>query len=159
MKLLKHRSILSVVKSSFQLNGVKGPFQGFSATLARNLPAAALYFGTFENMKLFFCRRSGAAAPSSTETFMSAGIAGFMYWVVFYPTDVVKSAMMTDSMDPAKRKFPSIARTVSTLYAEGGVRRFYTGLTPCLIRAVPANAVMLTTVEFVGKLLSKAMDL
>jgi hypothetical protein len=32
-------------------------------------------------MKLFFCRRSGAAAPSSTETFMSAGIAGFMYWV------------------------------------------------------------------------------
>jgi len=33
----------------------------------------------------------------------SAGTAGFMYWVAFYPTDVVKSAMMTDSLDPVRR--------------------------------------------------------
>jgi len=33
------------------------------------------------------------------------------------------------------------------LWAEGGVRRFYRGFTPCLIRAAPANAAMLFTVD------------
>jgi hypothetical protein len=36
----------------------------------------------------------------------SAGTAGFMYWVAFYPTDVVKSAMMTDSLDPVRPLTP-----------------------------------------------------
>lgn len=36
----------------------------------------------------------------------SAGTAGFMYWVAFYPTDVVKSAMMTDSLDPVRPHTP-----------------------------------------------------
>ena len=39
----------------------RGPFQGFGPTLMRNIPAAALYFGTFENAKLAFSRRSGRA--------------------------------------------------------------------------------------------------
>jgi hypothetical protein len=33
------------------------------------------------------------------------------------------------------------------LWAEGGVKRFYRGFTPCLIRAVPANGAMLLTVD------------
>jgi len=85
----EHRSIVSVVKKSVELNGIRGPFQGFSATVMRNIPAAMLYFGTFENLKIYFMNKSGKA-PSGAETFASAGTAGFMYWVVFYPTDVVK---------------------------------------------------------------------
>lgn len=77
-----------------------------------------------------------------------------MYWVVFYPTDVIKSAMMTDSLDPSKRTHTSIGQTVRTLYDQGGVRRFYTGLAPCLLRSVPANAIMLTVVDTVGRKIS-----
>ncbi len=40
------------------------------------------------------------------------------------------------------------------LYAEGGVPRFYKGFTPCLLRAVPANGVMLLTVDKVTTMLS-----
>jgi len=151
-------SLRACVARSFHLNGVRGPYQGLSATLMRNLPAAALYFGTFENTKLYFARQSGTA-PTFSETLTSAGFAGFMYWVMFYPTDVIKSAMMTDHMIKADRKFPTISSTISTLYAEGGLRRFYTGLSPCLIRAVPANAVMLTTVDLAGRKLSVLMGL
>lgn len=148
------KSMAQCVSRSVQLNGVRGPFQGLSPTLMRNLPAAALYFGTFENAKLAFSRRSGAAEPQFYETMASAGGAGFMYWVVFYPTDVIKSAMMTDSLDPSKRTHTSIGQTVRTLYDQGGVRRFYTGLAPCLLRSVPANAIMLTVVDTVGRKIS-----
>ena len=40
------------------------------------------------------------------------------------------------------------------LWAEGGIRRFYKGFTPCIIRAAPANGVMLLTVEKVTAFLN-----
>ena len=40
------------VRQSVAANGLlRGPLQGFSATLLRNLPAAGVYFGTFETLK------------------------------------------------------------------------------------------------------------
>ncbi len=39
------------------------------------------------------------------------------------------------------------------LWQEGGIKRFYRGFTPCLVRAAPANGVMLLTVEKVQALL------
>jgi solute carrier family 25 carnitine/acylcarnitine transporter 20/29 len=60
---------------------------------------------------------------------------------------VIKSAMMTDSIDPAQRRFPSIPSTARSLWAEGGLARFYRGFSPCILRAAPANAVMLFTVD------------
>lgn len=47
------------------------------------------------------------------------------------------------------------ALRLQLLYAEGGIKRFYKGFTPCLIRAAPANGVMLLTVEKVSALLNK----
>jgi hypothetical protein len=35
--------------------------------------------------------------------------AGVMYWLAIFPVDVVKSAMMTDNIDPAKRQYPTMA--------------------------------------------------
>lgn len=41
------------------------------------------------------------------------------------------------------------------LWAEGGMKRFYRGFTPCLIRAAPANGAMLYTVDTVTNWLNK----
>lgn len=40
------------------------------------------------------------------------------------------------------------------LYAEGGVPRLFRGFSPCLMRAVPANGVMLFTVDKVTHMLN-----
>ncbi len=39
------------------------------------------------------------------------------------------------------------------LWADGGVARFYKGFTPAILRAAPANGVMLATVDKVGNYL------
>lgn len=67
--------------------------------------------------------------------------------------DVVKSAMMTDSIDPAARRYSSVPATARALWAEGGLSRFYRGFSPCIMRAAPANAVMLFTVDRVTRML------
>ena len=40
------------------------------------------------------------------------------------------------------------------LWAEGGAARFYKGFTPCLLRAFPANGIMLLTVDKVTYMLA-----
>jgi solute carrier family 25 carnitine/acylcarnitine transporter 20/29 len=89
---------------------------------------------------------TGETTPRMPHLFAAGGTAGFMYWVFFYPLDVIKSAMQTDALEVDKRRFRGVVHTTTSLWAEGGVSRFYKGVTPCLLRAVPANAIMLITV-------------
>lgn len=70
-----------------------------------------------------------------------------------YPVDVIKSAQMTDSMVHSQKQYPNMVVAAQKLWAEGGVMRFYKGFAPCLIRAAPANAAMLYTVDTVNNLL------
>lgn len=84
---------------------------------------------------------------------LAGSVAGILFWVSIYPLDVIKTAMMTDSMVKGERKYPTMMQTTKLLWQEGGPRRFLKGLTPCLIRAAPANAAMLGTVSKLQALL------
>ncbi len=60
---------------------------------------------------------------------------------------VGRAAVLMDDAQPDS--LPALQK----LYAEGGVGRFYKGFSPCLMRAVPANACMLYTVDKVNSML------
>ncbi len=47
--------------------------------------------------------------------------------------------------------------TASHIYANHGIRGFYVGLTPCIIRATFACGVMFTTVDVVREQLTQAL--
>ncbi|KAK9906772.1 hypothetical protein WJX75_007691 [Coccomyxa subellipsoidea] len=149
-------SVSGCVKSVFRHNGVLGPFQGLTATIIRNTPANSIYLGSFEVLKQQFAKAYGCTPQElpGIMTVAAAGTGGLMYWLAIYPIDQVKSAMMTDSIIKSERKYPTMASAFKKLYAEGGVPRFFKGWTPCLLRAVPANGVMLLTVDKVTAMLS-----
>ena len=146
-------SVVDVVKESWKCNGIRGPYQAFHATMARNLPAGAVYFGVFENVKNSFAKTNEDGKATNGQIILSGGIGGFFYWSLFYPIDVIKSALMTDAVNPAKRKFTGFFDAASKLYASGGVKAFYRGIVPCLLRASPANAGMLFTVDYIRRII------
>jgi len=137
------------VKQTIRLNGIKAPFQGLFTTMVRNVPANAVYLGSFEVLKNKAAAYKEVSVPELPAGYVlgSAALGGIMYWCAIYPIDVCKSAIMTDDIDPAKRKFPNLRTAFTKLYAEGGVGRFYKGFGPCITRAAPANAAMLYTVD------------
>lgn len=152
-----YTSVSECVKATLRTSGVRGPFQGLSATLLRNAPANAVYLGSFEVLKgraasYYGCETKDLSAPV---VMAAGGTGGILYWLAIFPVDVIKSAMMTDSIDPKQRRYPSIPAAARALWAEGGLPRFYRGFSPCIMRAAPANAVMLFTVDKVTHLLSE----
>lgn len=148
--------MVQCVRATLATNGWRGPFQGLGPTVVRNAPANAIYLGSFEIMKhraatFYGCDAKDLPAP----VIMGAGgLGGVFYWLAVYPVDVVKSALMTDAIHPAERQYPNMATAVKKLWAEGGMSRFYRGFSPCLMRAVPANGVMLYTVDKMQQLMA-----
>ena len=147
------QSMASSVKDAVKYMGPRGPWYGMGATLARNLPAGSVYFGVFENTKNWFAARNEDGKASNAEICFSGGLGGIFYWSFFYPIDVIKSAVMTDKLNPAERRFKGYGDAMGALYKEGGVGRFYRGLFPCLLRASPANAGMLFTVDYIRRII------
>lgn len=152
-----YTSVLDCVKATLRESGARGPFQGLLPTLLRNTPANAIYLGNFEVLKRqaashYNCEVS--ALPASVVV-GAAGLGGMSYWLVIFPVDCVKSAMQADSVVRAERKYPGMVKTAQLLWAEGGLKRFYRGFSPCIIRAAPANAAMLFTVDRVTTLLNR----
>jgi hypothetical protein len=63
-----------------------------------------------------------------------------------------RALRLTLCLPPLPRPLTSSLQQL--LWGEGGIKRFYKGFTPCLIRAAPANAAMLFTVDRVTAALS-----
>ena len=152
-----YTTVGACVKATLRENGFRGPFQGLGATILRNTPANSVYLGSFEVMKRAAAEKLGVASPADLPAWAvlgSAGLGGIMYWTVIFPVDCVKSAMQTDTIVRGERKYRTMVQTAGALWKEGGVRRFYRGFAPCLIRAAPANASMLFTVEVMHNLMA-----
>lgn len=95
---------------------------------------------------------------SLSRQLVCGGSAGFTYWSLCYPTDVIKSSMQSDELVRSQRKYRSIIDCARKLYrTEGGWRRFYRGFSPCMLRAIPANATMLTVLDNTRQLLNRYM--
>jgi len=134
--------------------GLRGAYQGLSATIIRNIPFRASYFGTYE-----YCR-GHFAGPNGDRTklhwsylLVAGGMAGVVQWFISYPLDVIKSSMQGDSPIREQRRFKGWVDCARQLYAEGGLKRFSRGFLPCMMRSFPANATCFVLYEQTQKFL------
>lgn len=134
--------------------GIKGIYQGLSATIFREIPAYAVYFGAYETLMGRSIRKykERKNIPLMNVTVYGA-VAGVLLWVTTFPHDVIKSRMQAD--DIGSRKYPSIASTIRSIHAQNGISGFFNGIVPCLMRAPLINAATFLTFELVQKSLSK----
>jgi len=131
------------VAAILRQNGVLGLWQGMVSCWLRTVPSSACYFGVYETSRMWFSemttqRKQDLQAPF---VLMSGGLGGIAYWLSTYPIDSVKSAIQSDSIIKSQRQYSGVLDCAHKLYKRGGVARFYQGLTPCLLRSFPANAV------------------
>mmetsp|Transcript_1620 Transcript_1620/g.4280 ORF Transcript_1620/g.4280 Transcript_1620/m.4280 type:complete len:278 (-) Transcript_1620:1054-1887(-) len=139
---------VDVARSVLAARGIGGLYKGFVATLLREIPGNALYFGCYEACKSAFVRARGLTSKSelgAAELMVSGAAAGLGFWAGVYPTDVIKTKIQTDS--ESAPRYRGIADCTRQLFRQGGWGALYRGVGPCLARAVPANAVCFLVYE------------
>ena len=153
-----HRGIFQTVRSTICGAGVL--FNGYSATLCREVPGLACWFGLYEfTLRTCFSPQvtplpatSAIVAVNSMPWYsypIAGSVAGLGYWSVLYPADTVKTRMQLDSAYQRLGLWQSLRRVY--LLDNGGMRALYRGYGVTAVHAVMANATIFTTYEMVKK--------
>jgi solute carrier family 25 carnitine/acylcarnitine transporter 20/29 len=152
-----HLARLRVVQSGWRI----GLFQGWNATMLRDVPAFGLYFYSYGCFKQLFetlvvepgvrsdvrIRSGGSWVVDTLPTFMAGGMAGVTSWAFTMPCDVIKSTVqaMPATASAQEKQWLHVARTGVD---RNGVAYFFRGAGPAIVRAFPVSAVVFTVYEF-----------
>jgi len=144
--------------------GAKSLFTGMTATIYREVPAYAAYFGCYELSREILAKREGKASVEELSPlgyFISGGLGGIGCWLFSYPQDLIKSRLQVQENFNApvykKNKFlldGGFWNCGKQVMKALGPRGLFVGFAPTIIRAFPANAATFFAYEYTKKLLS-----
>merc|ERR1711971_346223 len=126
----KYKGLTDVVLSLYREGGLRS-----AATAARDVPASAAYFASYELIQ------RGLQGPDRTQlsiwsTLFAGGMAGICNWLVAIPMDVVKSRLQA----APEGTYTGAIDVLKQLLKNEGPVALYKGCVPILLRSFPANA-------------------
>lgn len=134
----------------------KGIMRGFWATVAREIPAYAGFYAGFEFAKRRFQRKYGTSLPI-VPLLASGSFGGISYWLACYPLDVVKSRVQQAAAPPKGTFY--IINELNAVVREQGAVGLFRGLSPSLLRTIPAAAATFAAFELSREYLREATGL
>ncbi|KAF9779223.1 carnitine/acyl carnitine carrier [Thelephora terrestris] len=156
--LLTPISTRQMLRQIIQQNGIRGLYRGITATGLRDTGYGS-YFFAYEATCRYFSQpvysHSNSDLIQSIESdlhtvpwpalLLAGGVAGVAGWITTFPFDVVKTRIQTTSASQTKKGlFHGGGVTLSKIaqiWKDEGIRVFWRGLAPTLIRAIPVNMV------------------
>ncbi|KAF9650953.1 mitochondrial carrier [Thelephora ganbajun] len=118
----------------------KGVMRGYWVTVAREIPAYAGFYTAYEFSKRKFAKKYGEQLPVWA-LLASGATGGVSYWLACYPLDVVKSRVQLRKTPPVGTPVQYIAHELKEIVVESrSFSGLFRGLTPSLLRSIPAAA-------------------
>lgn len=149
-------SFISSAKQIVKTGGIASLFKGSLATLARDGPGSALYFASYEISKKMLNKYNNNDNDNNGDEVnivnvcTAGGIAGMSMWLVVFPIDTIKTKLQASSKGESM-----VAATRDIYLKRGGIKGFFPGLGPALLRSFPANAATFLGVEMTHSLFKK----
>lgn len=135
--------------------GLQGIFKGLGPTLARESVGLGIYFATYEaliarelNLGIF---KERADIPG-WKLCLYGGLSGYTLWMGIYPVDVVKLKLQTDSL--VEPKYRGSVDVVRDVWKKAGLKGFYKGFVPTILRAAPANGATFAMFELTMRMIN-----
>ncbi|CAF0816659.1 unnamed protein product [Didymodactylos carnosus] len=153
-------NVLDGMKYILNTNGLFGFYRGFTATIIRSVPACMFFFGGYEWTKRKLYTNTSSDWYSGTKeyhfrltTLLGGACGGLACWFSCYPFDVIKSAIQTDDIRREHRKYTSYMDCVKQLYQDGGIKIFFRGFVPIVLRTIPVSAACFLAYEEIYRVL------
>jgi len=131
----KYSGPVDVARSLYREGGLRSIFKGSAATAARDGPASAAFFASYELIQRWLSGPERCEL-SVGKTLFAGGMAGICNWIVAIPVDVVKSRLQAAPEGVYKGALDVFFK----LLRSEGVGALWKGAVPVLMRAFPANA-------------------
>jgi len=143
---LSYKDLLNTLNGSIKSHGLQALWRGLIPTLWRDLPFSIFYWTAYERFKLFIMRKFGTRPTLSA--FYSGATAGALATIITHPFDTVKSIRQVQLGSKQPQSSERTAQILQKMLREQGLRSWYKGLVPRLLKVSPACAIMISTIEF-----------
>ncbi|KAG0708572.1 mitochondrial carrier [Suillus ampliporus] len=132
----------------------KGVMRGYWVTFAREIPAYAGFYAGFEFSKRKFQSKYGDKVPFWA-LLTSGATGGIAYWLSCYPLDVIKSRIQLRQTPPTGKPWQYMNNELRMIVAESGITGLFRGLSPSLLRTIPAAASTFAAFELTREFLTE----
>ncbi|XP_049849254.1 uncharacterized protein LOC126318303 [Schistocerca gregaria] len=136
------RSVMSICRGIWRQHGLRGFYLGSGLTFVNYVPASAIWWTMYENLKAVFSRLvesrrrkeasdSFVAHKHSSASMLAGGVSGAVVTLLTNPLDVVKTRIQVEETGLQRAvDRQSALRVIRNLYKVEGVAGFMKGLGP-----------------------------
>jgi solute carrier family 25 (mitochondrial citrate transporter), member 1 len=139
------RGFLDAVRIIARERGIRGFFQGFVPTTARQAANSATRFGSYTFLKQLAQSYTAPGEKLGTiSTFGIGGIAGLITVYVTQPLDTIKTRMQSIE---ARKTYKNSFHCAAMIFKNEGVLTFWSGALPRLVRLMLSGGIVFTMYE------------
>lgn len=157
----EYTSIPSAFRSTYQKEGLRGFYKGVFSTLLRDVPYSGIQYSCYRFLldiysKLFL--HGEEAKNKSTVVFAISGISSIYAVMLTYPFDNLRVRYQCSefaSFDKNGKGLAGFAQLVMKIYTEEGIKGFYAGYIPRLMKKAFTASLSWTLYEKFKKGISR----
>ncbi|TVY22069.1 putative mitochondrial carrier protein, partial [Lachnellula hyalina] len=124
--------------------GMRGFYRGYVMGIASYIPYNVLWWTTYGKTR----RRMAERSPG-VQIACGAGMAALFSAAFIHPLELVKTRyQVATSGTVAASDREGLMQVVRNVRRENGVRGFYAGFTPTVMRSVPSAIIMMSVFEY-----------
>ncbi|PKS13080.1 hypothetical protein jhhlp_000421 [Lomentospora prolificans] len=139
------------VRDLWLAGGAKTFFAGNGLNVIKIMPETAIKFGSYEAAKRAMASFEGHSDPrniSPYSKFAAGGVAGMISQFCVYPLDTLKFRLQCETTKDGLKGNALVIQTARKMFADGGFRAAYRGVTMGLVGMFPYSAIDMGTFEF-----------
>eukprot|EP00435_Cladocopium_sp_Y103_P009345 s2639_g2.t1 len=155
-----YTGVLDCVQKICRDEGPRGLYRGISVSLCSTTPSIAISFTAFDEFKrLFAATALGPDEPDNFRlTLCSGACAGSLASTLMFPMDLVRRQMQMVGVGGRPLVYANVGQAIYHVFQTGfrrnrgtalgfllGLREFFRGLAPELLKVAPHNAIMFST--------------
>ncbi|KAI9679367.1 MAG: hypothetical protein M1817_005389 [Caeruleum heppii] len=150
-----NRLIVDTARKMWKSNGVRAYYRGLPMGLIGMFPYAAIDLGTFEYLKRAISTRNAKklgcdvedAAPGSIATAGIGALSGALGASIVYPLNLLRTRLQAQGTAIHPPTYTGIMDVTRKTVKQEGVRGLFKGLTPNLLKVVPAVSITYVVYE------------
>lgn len=146
-----NRLILHTAQKMWAKNGIVSFYRGLPMGLVGMFPYAAIDLFTFEtlkrrlvkrNMKKYNLKHEEDALPNNFTLALMGGFSGAIGASIVYPVNLLRTRLQSQGTASHPRTYTGIVDVTRQTIQGEGVRGLFRGLTPNLLKVVPAVSIV-----------------
>ncbi|GAB67097.1 mitochondrial carrier protein [Plasmodium cynomolgi strain B] len=154
------KSILGIIREINSNEGFAGFFKGYLPTLLTGVPYVTLqmlFFDFYKNIfQNYFPNKSNSLSSVAIYSSIAGSLSNLSSLIIVFPGDTVRKRMMNNGIDNRNYIYKNTIHCIKNIYHCEGLRNFYYGLFPSMLKSIPSGAIQFMSYEILKHMMSQA---